>query len=71
MIVIVNFNNSKHSNYKIKLPVAGTWRVRFNSTWQGYAEDFKEHTFDSVATDEHSDITVTLMPYCVYILSQD
>ncbi len=71
VIVIVNFNNSKHSNYKIKLPVAGTWRVRFNSTWQGYAEDFKEHTFDSVATDEHSDITVTLMPYCVYILSQD
>lgn len=71
VIVIVNFNNTKHTDYKIKLPVAGNWQVRFNSTWKGYAKDFHEHNFESAATDEHNMVALPLMPYCVYILSCD
>ena len=71
VIIIVNFNNSSHENYGVTLPRSGEWRMRFNSSWKGYSQDFTEATLNSVTTDKNNVAIFTIPPYCVYILSQD
>ena len=57
--------------------LAGRWRVRFNSDWQGYCPDFGNYPgYDTVAGDGHCDGmrfegNVGLGRYAVLILSQD
>lgn len=70
-IVIVNFCKQHFDNYSLVFPRAGTWRVRFNSTWKGYSSDFHETKVDEVTTDTHKTATLPLGAYGVLILSQD
>lgn len=42
VLVILNFSNQLHQGYRIGLPHEGIWKVRFNSGWKGYDEDFSE-----------------------------
>ncbi len=76
-IVITNFSNQSFSNYEIGLPSDGTWKVRFNSDWQGYAGDFgNTPAFDVQAQAGGKDGmpakgNVALGPYSVLILSRD
>ena len=39
-MVVANFLNEPQEGYVIGFPAAGTWKLRFNSDWQGYSEDF-------------------------------
>lgn len=43
VLVVLNVANRAHDSYKIGFPRAGTWRVRFNSDWSGYSDDFGNH----------------------------
>jgi 1,4-alpha-glucan branching enzyme len=58
-------------------PRAGGWRVRFNSDWQGYSEDFGNQPGDDTWTNGGSpdgmpfQANVGVGPYSVLILSQD
>lgn len=40
VVVILNFSNTTHEAYRLGLPAAGHWHVRFNSDWEGYDADF-------------------------------
>lgn len=70
-LVIANFSDRDLTWYRIRLPLAGTWHVRFNSSWKGYSPDFPERIITSVTTDDDHSVTIDLPPYCGIILSQE
>ena len=70
VVIIFNFTNKKLSDYRVTFPRTGTWQVRFNSSWKGYSQDFKEVNVSEVQVDSHTG-SLTLPPYSVLILSQD
>jgi 1,4-alpha-glucan branching enzyme len=75
--VVANFADRSYADYRIGLPRAGRWRVRFNSDWAGYSTAFTNHaSFDLVAGGEGADNmafsgAIGLGPYAALILSQD
>lgn len=69
-IVIANFGDQVHETYQLRLPLGGTWQVRFNSSWKGYSQDFHESDLDEVETDENGDTSIRIAPYCLLILSR-
>lgn len=42
VLVILNFSEITHIGYRIGVPTSGIWKVRFNSSWKGYDEEFEE-----------------------------
>ncbi len=70
-LVIANFGDKRFDNYDIYLPSSGLWRVRFNSSWRGYSNDFHEANYSSVEADKSRKATITLSDYQVIILSKD
>ncbi len=77
VVVIANFANTSYGSYTLGFPQAGLWRVRFNSDWRGYSEDFgNQLSYDTVADEGLQDgmpfhANVGIGPYAVIILSQD
>ena len=77
VIILVNFSSTPLPGYRIGVPRAGRWRVRFNSDWDGYDPEFETvESLDTDAVREPRDglkytISVGLGPYSVVILSQD
>ncbi|HWT55468.1 MAG TPA: alpha-amylase family glycosyl hydrolase [Candidatus Microsaccharimonas sp.] len=72
-VIVFNFTNQLISDYTIDFPVAGSWKVRFNSDWQGYSPDFTDHQTEDIVANEETGGTGTLSiaPYSVVILSRD
>jgi 1,4-alpha-glucan branching enzyme len=70
VMVVLNFANRTHGSYDIGFPNDGAWRVRFNSSWKGYAPDFKEATTSEVVVKDGKG-TMSLAPYAAFILSRD
>lgn len=70
VVVILNFANKSQKNYELPFPRTGTWRVRFNSDWNGYSPDFKNTATPDVDVAAGSGC-VNLAPYSALILSQD
>ena len=77
VIVIVNMANTSYNHYTIGFPREGLWKIRFNSDWSGYSDDFTNHfSFDTIAHQGSKDglpcnANVGLGPYSVVILSQE
>ena len=77
VMVIANFANRSYDSYALGFPQAGPWRVRFNSDWQGYSDDFGDQPgYDTLAGDGAQDgmpfqANIGIGPYSVLILSQD
>jgi 1,4-alpha-glucan branching enzyme len=77
VVVVANFADRSYQSYALGMPRAGQWRVRFNSDWTGYSEDFGNHPgADTTADGGPIDTmpfhaTVGIGPYTVLILSQD
>jgi len=71
VIVIANFNDQRFKSYELTLPISGTWRVRFNSSWKGYSPDFNETKVETVTTDSNNKVAIELADYNLVILSQD
>ena len=77
MVIVANFANRSYDSYSLGFPRAGTWRVRFNSDWQGYSSDYGNQLgYDTVAGGNSQDgmpfqANVGVGPYSVLILSQD
>lgn len=69
VIVIANFSSTPHHTYQLPLPQAGSWHIRFNSTWRGYSPDFPEIPLSTITTDDSGSATIQLAPYSVYIAS--
>lgn len=52
VVVVVNFSHLAHENYLLGFPSAGTWRLRFNSDWNGYSRAFgNQASCDVVAVE--------------------
>ncbi|QGY48250.1 1,4-alpha-glucan branching protein [Maribellus comscasis] len=77
VIVVFNFRNQELDNYVVGVPSGGQWKVRFNSDWKGFDEEFtNNYTGASEATEGETDgmshyISLSIGPYSVLILSQD
>jgi 1,4-alpha-glucan branching enzyme len=77
VVVVLNFAEAGYPAYRIGLPRAGTWRVRFNSDWNGYDPGFGNWaSYDTTADGPPQDGlplsgAVGLGPYTALILSQD
>ncbi len=76
VVVVANFFHDVQDGYVIGFPAAGTWKLRFNSDWHGYNDDFKNHSStDAVAESGAYDglpwhAAVSIGPYSVLIFSQ-
>jgi 1,4-alpha-glucan branching enzyme len=77
VVVIANFADRAYGSYRIGLPRAGLWRVRFNSDWSGYSPAFtNQASFDLETSGDGADTmscsgSVGLGPYTAVVLSQD
>lgn len=77
VIVVANMANRGYHRYEIGFPRKGLWKVRFNSDWQGYSDDFGNHfSYHTEAMSGVKDVlayhgSVGLGPYSAIILSQD
>lgn len=69
-VVIINFNNRAHTEYRINFPHKGTWHVRFNSSWSGYSPDFKDIDIEHIEVGPDGTV-IRMAPYSVLICSQD
>ena len=77
VVVVINVAHRSYDSYRIGFPRRGAWRVRFNSDWVGYGEDFGNHLgYDTVVEDSPSDTmaqsgNVGIGPYSAVVYSQD
>jgi 1,4-alpha-glucan branching enzyme len=77
VVIVLNFANQGYSSYNLGFPRGGTWRVRFNSDWNGYDSTFQNwYSYDTTASGGPMDTmptsaSVGLGPYTALILSQD
>ncbi len=76
VIVVANFFHEPRDGYIIGLPSAGRWKLRFNSDWQGYGDNFQGHpSADLLAEPGQFDgmpshAAVSIGAYSVLIFSQ-
>lgn len=76
VVVVANFLHEPQHHYVIGFPTGGTWRLRFNSDWQGYNDDFANHPSTDIDTDtgDRDGLpwrgAVSIGPYSVLIFSQ-
>jgi 1,4-alpha-glucan branching enzyme len=77
VIIVANFGNTSYSSYNLGFPRGGTWKVRFNSDWNGYSGDFANtNSYDTTANAGAKDGmgyngNIGIGPYTLVILSQD
>ncbi|MER0439158.1 alpha-amylase family glycosyl hydrolase [Emticicia sp. W12TSBA100-4] len=43
VVVVMNFSQNVAENLPVGFPGPGSWRMRFNSDWEGYDNDFDNH----------------------------
>jgi 1,4-alpha-glucan branching enzyme len=76
VVIVANFLHEPQDGYVIGFPAAGTWKLRFNSDWQGYSDDFQDHpSTDVVAEPGEFDgfpfrAALSIGSYSVLIFSQ-
>jgi 1,4-alpha-glucan branching enzyme len=76
-VVILNFSSESYIDYRIGMPDAGIWKIRFNSDWKGYDKEFSDFTsLNTEATAGECDglsfsANVSVAGYTALILSQD
>ena len=76
VVVVANFLNKPQDGYVIGFPAEGTWKLRLNSDWKGYSDDFHDHPSSDVVAEAgefdgfpfHAVLSVG--PYSVLIFSQ-
>jgi len=76
VVVVANFLGEAQEDYLVGFPAPGTWKLRFNSDWQGYSEAFEGHqSWDLVAQPGERDgvpsqAALSIGPYSVLVFSQ-
>ncbi|MES2730579.1 MAG: alpha-amylase family glycosyl hydrolase [Bacteroidota bacterium] len=76
VVIVANFSNQGYENYRIGFPASGMWRMRLNTDWEGYDQDFNNQpAFDTEAQDHPYDVfqhsgNISIGAYSVIILSQ-
>jgi 1,4-alpha-glucan branching enzyme len=76
VVVIANFLREPQENYVVGFPAPGLWKLRFNSDWQGYSDDFQGHPSNDVISEPGQvdglpyHAALSIGPYSVLIFSQ-
>jgi 1,4-alpha-glucan branching enzyme len=76
VVVVANFFREPQAGHVIGFPSAGTWKLRFNSDWRGYNDDFKNHPSTDVGAEPGAidglpnHAAISIGPYSVLIFSQ-
>ena len=76
VVVLCNLSNTSFPNYRIGLPRAGLWRVRFNSDSTNYSSDFGNFAAYDVTADNYGydglpfSGNFRIAPYSTVIFSQ-
>ncbi|MGZ8556654.1 MAG: alpha-amylase family glycosyl hydrolase [Sulfuricurvum sp.] len=76
VVVVANFSHEAQENYVIGFPAEGIWKLRFNSDWEGYNDDFENHPSTDITTQLgdydgfHHHAAVSIGSYSVLIFSQ-
>jgi len=76
VVVVANFSHEPQDGYVIGFPAVGTWKLRLNSDWNGYSNDFHSHPSTDVDTEPGetdglpSYAALSIGPYSVLIFSQ-
>jgi 1,4-alpha-glucan branching enzyme len=74
--VVAKYFREPQAGHVIGFPSAGTWKLRFNSDWQGYNDDFKNHPSTDVGAEPGAidglpnHAAISIGPYSVLIFSQ-
>ncbi|MGH8909568.1 MAG: alpha-amylase family glycosyl hydrolase, partial [Egibacteraceae bacterium] len=77
VIVVLNVSARAFADYRIGFPRPGLWRVRLNSDWRGYSDDFGDQPgYDTAADGPARDgmpasANLGIGPYTALILSQE
>lgn len=76
VVVVANFFHDPQESYVIGFPAVGAWKLRFNSDWQGYSDDFSNHPSTDVLAEpgEQDELpfraALSIGPYSVLMFSQ-
>lgn len=70
-LIIINFDKTRLDNYELTLPLSGEWRVRFNSSWNGYSPDFHDTPIQHVHADASKKAIIEMSELSVIILSKE
>ena len=76
VVVVANFFHEPRADYVIGFPAAGLWKLRFNSDWQGYSDDFQGNPSADVEAEPGEcdgmpgHAALSIGPYSVLIFSQ-
>jgi 1,4-alpha-glucan branching enzyme len=77
VVVVLNFADRAYDAYELGFPRAGEWKVRLNSDWRGYGDDYADTPSFPTRADApprdgmpHS-ASVGIGPYTAVVLSQD
>ncbi len=77
VIVILNFSAESFASYNLGFPTGGTWKVRFNSDWEGYDPLFGNFGSIQITANQgqkdgmNYNANISIAPYSAMILSQD
>ena len=77
VVVVMNFSHKARDHYRIGLPHGGLWKLRLNTDWTGYSDDFGDYdSFDTeAARGEYDGLgfsgVVAVAPYSALIYSRD
>ncbi len=76
VVIVANFFHEAQDDYAIGFPAPGTWKLRFNSDWNGYNDDFSNHPSRDVVAEagDYDGLpwhgAVSIGPYSALIFSQ-
>lgn len=76
-LIVLNFSNQSYDNFTIGFPQEGEWKLRFNSDWEGYDNDFANFDSNHVFTQagEYDNMqhyaAISVAGYSALIFSQD
>ena len=75
VVVVANLGNRRWDSYNVGFPREGTWYLRFNSDYEGYAAEFTNVGYDTTAAAPGNQGmpasgNVGLGPYSVIVISQ-
>ncbi len=53
VVVVLNLHHEARETYRLGFPHGGTWKLRLNTDWQGYSDDFGDFASHDVEAVEH------------------